>query len=195
MLGPLEYRHKHPRSARRSLRHYQPFAAAPSIVIHLVVQWLNHHSRASAAATSRRMLDEGRHAYSWPATPLVPLRHSQWLRAGTGPQSLLALAPISLHLQLYHRTLDVAALVPHLRSLSHLQLSIRVNPQVGVLRPPSARQLRRLLRAARPHFTICIHVLTCFRMHGNAEEVEKLAALARVSQRVSVAHSHEYQQA
>jgi len=51
MLGPPEYRHHHLCSVRRSLRHYQPFAAAPSIVIHLVVQWLDHRSRASAAAT------------------------------------------------------------------------------------------------------------------------------------------------
>jgi len=189
----LQRHHASLHHVRRSLRHYKPFTAAPSIVVHLVVQWLDHRSRASAAATSRRMLDEGRHAYSWPATPLVHLRHSQWLRAGTGPQSLLALAPISLHLQLYHRTLDVAALVPHLHSLSHLQLSIRVDPRVGELRPPSTRQLLRLLRAARPHFTIRILVLTCFRMHGSADEMKQLIALERVSQRISVAHSHEYQ--
>lgn len=181
-------------------RGYQPFAdsATPADLVQLMLQWLDTRSRAAVAATSRRMLHHAQQSYRWPGTPLIQLRHSQWAHSSAHsrrPHSVLSLAPVSLHLQLYHRTLDVAALVSHIRMgvLSHLQLAIRTDPRLGQLRPPSARQLRRMLKAA-PRLTISILVLQSGRQLTD-QAAEQLAALERVSERVCVVHSHVYQQA
>ena len=192
--------HMQLRIFRRSPRGYRPFVAVPAAVVQLIMQWLDSRSRAAAAAANRSMLRDAQQSYSWPGQTLVKLRHSQWQHTasllGKRSNSLLTMAPLSLHLQLYHHRVDVAALLSHLRggTVWHLQLAICVDPRVGELRLPTARQLRQMLKAA-PHLTICIVVLSSFRPTDGAAQREQLAALEAVSRLISVVHSHVYQQA
>lgn len=182
-------------SAVKRCRHWQPFAGMPSMLLQLVMQSLDHRSRVCTAATSRRMLHEAQQSYRWAGALPVPLRNSLWQHMHVQPHSLLVVAAcISLHLQLYHHKLNVHALLPHLGQLSHLQLAFREDSRVGALRLPTPRQLRRLLRAA-PHLTIRLMVLSHYRTVGAAAECKQLDALATVSQRISIAHSLEYQRA